>query len=192
MTRDPIKDGRNWYSYCENNPVSFFDAEGTVAMAIAPLALAGSAGWVALGILGIVAIIFLVAAVSDHVYYADSNSGRKQTLVSAEASDSENGASAGGETGSQSGSGAGGTADGPWEDGIVPDEDVAGPGWTRHGEKGGYPNPDYPGVSKRPDLNHNPPYGPHWDFQFRKKQFPNRPRKIRVPVGDWPEGLTLK
>ena len=28
MTRDPIKDGRNWYSYCGNNPVNYFDAEG--------------------------------------------------------------------------------------------------------------------------------------------------------------------
>jgi uncharacterized protein RhaS with RHS repeats len=28
ITRDPIKDGRNWYSYCENNPVTLVDAEG--------------------------------------------------------------------------------------------------------------------------------------------------------------------
>ena len=28
LTRDPIKDGRNWYSYCENSPVSFFDGYG--------------------------------------------------------------------------------------------------------------------------------------------------------------------
>ena len=28
LTRDPAKDGRNWYSYCENNPISYFDAEG--------------------------------------------------------------------------------------------------------------------------------------------------------------------
>jgi RHS repeat-associated protein len=28
LTRDPIQDGRNWYAYCENNPVSFLDADG--------------------------------------------------------------------------------------------------------------------------------------------------------------------
>ncbi len=28
LTRDPIKDGRNWYSYCENNPVSGLDPDG--------------------------------------------------------------------------------------------------------------------------------------------------------------------
>ena len=34
LTRDPIKDGRNWYSYCENNPVSFFDADGLAKIVI--------------------------------------------------------------------------------------------------------------------------------------------------------------
>jgi hypothetical protein len=28
LTRDPIKDGRNWYGYCENNPVSYIDPTG--------------------------------------------------------------------------------------------------------------------------------------------------------------------
>ena len=28
LTRDPIKDGRNWYAYCANNPVTFYDADG--------------------------------------------------------------------------------------------------------------------------------------------------------------------
>ena len=28
ITRDPIKDGRNWYVYCDNNPVNAIDAEG--------------------------------------------------------------------------------------------------------------------------------------------------------------------
>jgi RHS repeat-associated protein len=28
ITRDPIKDGRNWYAYCDNNPVNAIDANG--------------------------------------------------------------------------------------------------------------------------------------------------------------------
>ena len=28
ITRDPIKDGRNWYGYCDNNPVNAIDADG--------------------------------------------------------------------------------------------------------------------------------------------------------------------
>ena len=28
LTRDPIKDGRNWYVYCENDPSGFADPNG--------------------------------------------------------------------------------------------------------------------------------------------------------------------
>jgi RHS repeat-associated protein len=28
ITKDPIKDGRNWYAYCDNNPVTFGDPHG--------------------------------------------------------------------------------------------------------------------------------------------------------------------
>jgi len=28
LTRDPIKDGRNWYGYCENNPMGWIDPSG--------------------------------------------------------------------------------------------------------------------------------------------------------------------
>jgi RHS repeat-associated protein len=28
LTRDPIRDGRNWYGYCENNPHNWVDPEG--------------------------------------------------------------------------------------------------------------------------------------------------------------------
>lgn len=31
LTRDPIKDGRNWYAYCENNPTSNSDPSGLSA-----------------------------------------------------------------------------------------------------------------------------------------------------------------
>jgi RHS repeat-associated protein len=28
LTRDPIKDGRNWFGYCANNPINSYDANG--------------------------------------------------------------------------------------------------------------------------------------------------------------------
>ncbi len=33
LTRDPIKDGRNWYGYCGNDPVRYFDSSGLLAIA---------------------------------------------------------------------------------------------------------------------------------------------------------------
>jgi RHS repeat-associated protein len=30
LTRDPVKDGRNWYAYCHNNPLKWVDPEGLV------------------------------------------------------------------------------------------------------------------------------------------------------------------
>lgn len=30
LTRDPIKDGRNWYVYCQSNPIKFCDPDGLV------------------------------------------------------------------------------------------------------------------------------------------------------------------
>jgi len=32
LTRDPIKDGRNWYGYCENNPLALVDPSGLVTL----------------------------------------------------------------------------------------------------------------------------------------------------------------
>ncbi|MDK3155841.1 RHS repeat-associated core domain-containing protein [Kamptonema cortianum] len=32
LTRDPIKDGRNWYGYCENAPVRRFDPDGLMML----------------------------------------------------------------------------------------------------------------------------------------------------------------
>jgi len=32
LTRDPIKDGRNWYAYCENNPNKWVDPNGLIRM----------------------------------------------------------------------------------------------------------------------------------------------------------------
>ena len=36
LTRDPIKDGRNWYGYCEGNPVSNIDDDGNQVRPIRP------------------------------------------------------------------------------------------------------------------------------------------------------------
>lgn len=34
LTRDPIKDGRNWYVYCDNNPVDGADQESTIHIVV--------------------------------------------------------------------------------------------------------------------------------------------------------------
>jgi RHS repeat-associated protein len=34
LTRDPIKDGRNWYAYCENNPLAAVDVTGELTLQI--------------------------------------------------------------------------------------------------------------------------------------------------------------
>jgi RHS repeat-associated protein len=53
ITRDPIKDGRNWYGYCGNNPVNSIDSDGLMVMAAAPALLIPGVGEV----IGIGAII---------------------------------------------------------------------------------------------------------------------------------------
>jgi RHS repeat-associated protein len=35
LSRDPVKDGRNWYTYAENNPVKFADPEGYFIIVVA-------------------------------------------------------------------------------------------------------------------------------------------------------------
>jgi len=41
LTRDPAKDGRNWYTYCTNNPVTCFDNAGLAATLVGGGALVG-------------------------------------------------------------------------------------------------------------------------------------------------------
>jgi len=48
LTRDPVKDGRNWYGYCANNPIRFVDPTGCFLV----LLLAGAG--VAAGIYGLI------------------------------------------------------------------------------------------------------------------------------------------
>jgi uncharacterized protein RhaS with RHS repeats len=63
LTRDPIKDGRNWFSYCENNPVSFYDSEG---LAPTTLVIMGSSYPPLWPVIIVGAVIFLVVA---GIYY---------------------------------------------------------------------------------------------------------------------------
>jgi RHS repeat-associated protein len=48
ITRDPIKDGRNWYAYCGNDPVNGVDPSGLLTIAGDTSGLAGPA-WLAPG-----------------------------------------------------------------------------------------------------------------------------------------------
>ncbi len=40
LTRDPIKDGRNWYGYCENDPVRQFDSDGYLPIIVVAIVVA--------------------------------------------------------------------------------------------------------------------------------------------------------
>jgi RHS repeat-associated protein len=52
LTRDPARDGRNWYVYCGNDPISFYDFAGERAV------------WVQLGIGGIIPFLSGSASIS--------------------------------------------------------------------------------------------------------------------------------
>ena len=43
VTKDPIKDGRNWYAYCGNKPITRGDADGTIAFLLVPLIIVAGA-----------------------------------------------------------------------------------------------------------------------------------------------------
>ncbi len=53
LTEDPVRDGNNWYAYCNNNPVRYVDPSGKIAAEIANelyyelAALGTAAAWLA-------------------------------------------------------------------------------------------------------------------------------------------------
>jgi uncharacterized protein RhaS with RHS repeats len=58
MTVDPVKDGQNWYQYCNNDPLNFVDPLGLFnwkTFGTGVLQTAGGIGQVAVG-LGLLAI----------------------------------------------------------------------------------------------------------------------------------------
>lgn len=63
LTRDPIKDGRNWYGYCENNPLASVDPIGLMtAAALLPIALGTALADGPLPIGDAIAVVILLAA----------------------------------------------------------------------------------------------------------------------------------
>jgi len=127
LTRDPIKDGRNWYGFVGNNPLRWVDPEGTMAALALPFIVAGPPGWVIGGAI-VVAVVAVVAI----------------KMVTERC---------------------------PWPDGNVPDDPTKGPpDWVWRGKPlpdGGYVNPEDPGESVHPDLDHGGEIGPHWDWNRR-------------------------
>jgi RHS repeat-associated protein len=74
LTRDPIKDGRNWHAYCANDPIRMTDPSGLTSAAVVPRALPWAAGAaladgpfpvgdvIAVGILVVAAVIEIAEA----------------------------------------------------------------------------------------------------------------------------------
>ncbi|MDX2064804.1 MAG: RHS repeat-associated core domain-containing protein [Fimbriimonadaceae bacterium] len=52
LTRDPIKDGRNWYTYCENRPLAGVDPDGLDVLWIGATTGGSLAGHVIIGVEG--------------------------------------------------------------------------------------------------------------------------------------------
>jgi len=72
LTRDPAKDGRNWYAYCGNNPVSQADPVGEAAMQAAlPLAGACAAADGPIPAGDLIAIVILIGAIVIEASEAD-------------------------------------------------------------------------------------------------------------------------
>jgi RHS repeat-associated protein len=46
LTRDPIQDGRNWYVYCGNDPVTYVDPDGKTRRAVVILAVVRLIDWI--------------------------------------------------------------------------------------------------------------------------------------------------
>jgi hypothetical protein len=67
LTRDPIKDGRNWYGYCENNPGREVDPEGTAPAGLIPLFFVPGIGQGLLIVSGVILIAVAAAATYDHL-----------------------------------------------------------------------------------------------------------------------------
>ncbi len=72
LTRDPIQDGRNWYTYCENTPISAADSTGLFPHVIVLAIVAGL----------ILATEFIISYVPVHQEGQKLGNSRRQDLIS--------------------------------------------------------------------------------------------------------------
>ena len=84
LTRDPIRDGRNWYGYCDNNPLTASDPSGLVlpnrAMEAVELAELGMVPKLSTGLLAFRAVLVslgLLAAIDEKTRPKRRRKGRK-------------------------------------------------------------------------------------------------------------------
>lgn len=85
LTRDPVKDGRNWYGYCANNPLACADPDGLLPEWINKVIGFGKgivkginegAQWTWKAI-GVVLIVKPIAAFFEVMYEGAINSGQR-------------------------------------------------------------------------------------------------------------------
>ena len=157
LTRDPAKDGRNWYGYCGNRPTNVLDPTGlALPVAMAPILASPGIGEVIVAVgVGVVvgaALWAVVSAAAEALNGGDDAPADYPPVPC------------------------------PWPDGVVPEDDAPPPGWHRPNSKGNYTNPEWPEWWLRPDLEHGEPIGPHWDLgPPRKSPLP----KVRISPGPW-------
>ena len=66
LTRDPAKDGRNWYGYCDNDRLRRADPSGMVALA-APAIVAGGVAGAVVVVVGVAAALLLLMVAIEWV-----------------------------------------------------------------------------------------------------------------------------
>ncbi|MCA0360275.1 MAG: RHS repeat-associated core domain-containing protein [Armatimonadetes bacterium] len=143
LTRDPIKDGRNWYVYCDSNPVTFADSAGLSSAALVGGGMISAAvimkglgllGLATLGaVVGVVVVGVLIYLAIQHystTITAPSGAGAGAHPSGLQQADSGN-SGVGATTSTGTGTGAQST---PWRGGPPPPGLI--PVWRVGGSKG--------------------------------------------------------
>jgi RHS repeat-associated protein len=139
LSRDPMRSGYNWYTYCQNDPVNRVDPDGKLAI-VAGGAIGGSLGGPVGALIGIA-----VVAIAVGIWYWYEHRPAQADTPAVPPPPIDN-----------------------WTDKAQPPNNSGDWEWRGKGEpgsgNGNWHNPDN-GQSMNPDFDHAPPIGPHWDWK---------------------------